>query len=405
MNAFEEGQFSPHAAQLHRGFPWLRFEPELEGEFREYHVRRQLVQTRIALLAGAILFALFGLRDYRILPQEIWHLTLAVRLYVIVPVMLLLVVMTYVPMPGRRLEELGTAGVIGVMGASASVILISAEMGSPLPYEALLAVMVFVIFLTGLRFYQATLSTFGVATAYIVARFALELPAAETLKQALYIYVIVLIGSIGSYMLEWTRRANFLHGHIMLFRATHDPLTYLYNRRAALDHLQRTWKLAERERRPVAVLLLDVDYFKRFNDHYGHLHGDGCLSEVAMALHHRLRRPMDLVARYGGEEFLAVLYGVAGDSVGQVGEAVRQMVRDLGIVHAQNLPAGVVTVSVGACWAEPADPSVSIQSLLESADQALYRAKAAGRNRCEAQRAAPAAAAPGVAAKSPAAAR
>jgi len=384
MDAFAEDQFSPHSAQLHRGFPWLRFGPELEEEFREHHVRRQLVQTRIALLAGMALFMLFALRDYELLPEAVWHYTVALRAYVIEPALLLMLLVSFAPIPARWIERSGAVIVVVVMGATGACVLISAYMGSPLPYEALLVVMVFVIFLTGLRFYHATLTTFAVAAAYLAARAVLDLPDAETLKQGLYLYVIALIGWLGAYMLEWSRRMNFLSGAVMKFRASHDPLTYLYNRRAALEHLHRSWRLAERERRPLAVLLLDVDHFKRFNDHYGHLHGDGCLSEVAMALHHRLRRPMDLVARYGGEEFLAVLYGVAGDNVRQVGEAVRALVQGLGIEHAENPPPGVVTVSIGASWVEPAEAGTSIETLLETADRALYRAKEAGRNRCEA---------------------
>ena len=384
MDAFEETAFSPHAAQWHRGFPWLRFVPELEREFREHHVRRQLVQTRIALVAGAVLFLLFALRDVYQLPPEVWHWTVALRVFVITPAIALMLAASYAPMPGRWLERIGAVAVVIVMTATGAAILVSARMGSALPYEALLAVMVFVIFLSGLRFYQATLSTFAVASAYLVARVMLDLPDRETAEQGLYLYAIALIGWIGAYSLEWSRRANFLTGAIMKFRAMHDPLTYLYNRRAAMDHLHRAWRLAAREHRPLALLLLDVDHFKKFNDHYGHPAGDGCLGEVAMALHQRLRRPMDLVARYGGEEFLAVLYGVAGDNVARVGDSVRQLIQDLGIAHAQN-PAGVVTVSVGASWAEPADPLVGVEILLECADQALYRAKKAGRNRCEAQ--------------------
>ena len=387
MDAFEEGRFSPHAAQLQRGFPWLRFESALEEEFREHHVRRQLVQTRIALAAGAVLFLLFALRDYRALPPEIWHWTLALRVYVIVPALLFMLAVSYAPIPGRWIERTGTVIVVVVMGATGAAVLVSEHMGVALPYEALLVVMVYAIFLTGLRFYHATLTTCGVAAAYLVARVVLDLPS-DTLKQGLYLYVIALIGLLGGYMLEWTRRANFLTRKIMQFRAEHDPLTYLYNRRAAVEHLQRAWRLAAREGRPLALLLIDVDHFKRFNDHYGHIAGDGCLSEVALALHHRLRRPMDLVARYGGEEFLAVLYGVAGDNVLRVGEAVRAIVEELGIPHAGN-PPGVVTASIGASWAQPADPLASAELLLETADQALYRAKAAGRNRVEARGVAP----------------
>jgi diguanylate cyclase (GGDEF)-like protein len=396
MDAFEEGQFSPHAAQLQRGFPWLRFEPGLEDEFREQHVRRQLVQTRIALLAGAGLFMLFALRDYYTMPPAAWHWTVGLRAFVIAPTLLLMLAVTYLPVSGRWIERGGVATVLVVMVATGAAILISELHGSALPYEALMVVMVYVIFLTGLRFYHATLTTCTVAAAYLVAHAALELPS-DTLREGLYLYVVALIGLMGGYMLEWTRRANFLNGAIMQFRASHDPVTYLHNRRAAMEHLQRAWRLAARERRPLAVLMLDVDHFKRFNDRYGHPAGDGCLAELAMALHHRLRRPMDLVARYGGEEFLAVLYGVAGDNVARVGESVRELVQDLAITHADS-PAGVVTVSVGAAWAEPADPAASPEMLVDSADRALYRAKQAGRNRCEAAPAPAAAGATGRAA-------
>lgn len=387
MDAFEEGRFSPHAAQLQRGFPWLRFAPELEEEFREYHVRRQRVQIRIALAAGAALFLLFALRDYHSLPPEVWHWTVGLRVWVIVPALALMLAVSYAPIAGRWIERIGAVIVVVVMGATGASVLVSESMGAALPYEALLVVMVYAIFLTGLRFYHATMTTCGVAAAYLATHVALELPS-DAFKQGLYLYVIALIGLLGGYMLEWTRRANFLTRRIMQFRAEHDPLTYLYNRRAAVDHLQRTWRLAAREGRPLAVLLLDVDHFKKFNDHYGHLAGDGCLSEVAMALHHRLRRPMDLVARYGGEEFLAVLYGVAGDNVQRVAEAVREIIEGLTIPHAHN-PPGIVTVSVGASWAEPTDPLASAELLLETADQALYRAKKAGRNRVEARGVAP----------------
>src|SRR5512134_3073078 len=108
MDAFAEDQFSPHSAQLHRGFPWLRFEPELEAEFREHHVRRQLVQTRIALLAGMALFILFALRDVEMLPPDVWHWTVALRVYVIEPAILVMLAVSFAPIPGRWIERVGT---------------------------------------------------------------------------------------------------------------------------------------------------------------------------------------------------------------------------------------------------------------------------------------------------------
>ena len=381
----DETRFSPHAAQLRKGFRWLRFEPELERQVLAFYQQRYLIRTRIALVAGAILFGLFSLRDLRTLPDEVWPWTVGLRLLLIVPMILLVVGASYVRVLRPQLEWLTAFGVTAAMGGLAAAILVSARMGAPLPYEGLMLVMVFAIFLSGLRFYKATASTFLSAASYIAARVALDLPDAETMQEAYYMYGITLIGLLGGYSLELSQRTNFLNEHIALFRAARDPLTHLYNRRAALDHLQRTWRLAFRDRTSVAVALLDVDHFKRFNDRYGHLQGDRCLTDVAVALRDRVRRPLDIVARYGGEEFLIVLYDVTEATLRVICEDVRRAVCALGIAHGDNHDAGVVTVSLGAAWVLPSAGEDTVETALERADQALYRAKDAGRNRCEIQ--------------------
>jgi diguanylate cyclase (GGDEF)-like protein len=269
------------------------------------------------------------------------------------------------------------------MGGLAAAILISTRMGAALPYEGLMLVMVFFIFLSGLRFYKAMLSTGLSALAYLIARVQLDLPAAETIEEAYYMYGITLVGLLGGYSLELSQRANFLTEHVALFRATRDPLTHLYNRRATFEHLERAWKLGFRDRKSVAVVLLDIDYFKTFNDQYGHVQGDSCLAEVAAAMRDRIRRPMDLVGRYGGEEFIAVLYDVNEVTLHLICEDVRRAVYDLNIAHRRMDAADRVTLSVGAACAAPAAGSVAMDWLLEQADKALYRAKAQGRNRCE----------------------
>lgn len=379
----DEIRHCPHAAQLRRGFRWLRFEPELERQFREFFQQRYLIRTRVAIGAAALLFALFALRDHRSLPDDVWPWTVGLRVWLILPALLFIFVATYVGALRRHLEWLSAAGVTVAMGGLAAAILISTRMGAPLPYEGLMLVMVFAIFLSGLRFYKATLSTAVAAAAYFIARVALDLPAAETVQEAYYMYGIALIGLLGGYSLELSVRTNFLNEHVALFRAAHDPLTLLHNRRAALDHLQRAWRLAFRDRAPIGLALIDVDYFKRFNDRYGHLQGDHCLREVAVALRDRVRRPMDIVARWGGEEFLVVLYDVTEASLRTICEDLRHGVSALGIPHADSRDAGVVTVSIGALWVVPAAGACTLESAVDHADKALYRAKAAGRNRCD----------------------
>jgi diguanylate cyclase (GGDEF)-like protein len=380
-----EGRFSAHAAQLRAGFRWLRFAPELEREFQRFIHARYLIRTRIALVGGAVLLGAFALRDMRLLPEAVWHVTVALRLLVMVPAVLLVLAASFVPRLAGAFEWITATGVSAVMGALALAVLHAGTQGSPLPYEGLMVVMIFAIFLCGLRFYAATAVTVATAAAYLAGRVALELPGAETSQQAYYMFVITLIGLVGSYSLELSQRANFLTEHVAMFRATRDAMTHLYNRRAAMDHLDRAWRLAFRERKPVAVALIDVDHFKPFNDRYGHSQGDACLAEVAAVLRDRVRRHMDMVARYGGEEFIAVVYDAGEAALRVICEDIRHSVRALHIAHGGNGPHEVVTVSVGAALAEPAGGVATIESLIERADQALYRAKAAGRDRCELQ--------------------
>jgi diguanylate cyclase (GGDEF)-like protein len=161
-----------------------------------------------------------------------------------------------------------------------------------------------------------------------------------------------------------------------------DGLTGISNRRRFDETLAREWKRAARCHGEVAVLAADVDFFKQFNDGYGHQVGDECLKTVARTLESQLRRPTDLVARYGGEEFFVVLPETSPEGAWQVAEGLRQAVAALGITHRHSAAAPHVTISVGAA-SRPALPGQDsgFVSLLKAADAALYEAKRLGRNR------------------------
>lgn len=157
-----------------------------------------------------------------------------------------------------------------------------------------------------------------------------------------------------------------------------DGLTGLANRRHFDDVLRAECARATRVGRPLAVIMLDVDYFKRFNDSHGHQAGDACLVRVAHALAAGMRRAGDLTARYGGEEFSIVLPNTGADEARQIGEALRRAIEDLGISHA-NAEARQVTISVGIA-VQPAPGAADPDALLRLADAALYHAKDEGRN-------------------------
>lgn len=156
-----------------------------------------------------------------------------------------------------------------------------------------------------------------------------------------------------------------------------DALTGLPNRRHFDLYLEKEWSRALRQRQPIAIVMVDIDYFKAFNDAYGHLGGDECLKQVAQVLAQAVRRPTDLIARYGGEEFALVLPNT--QDAAAVAESCRLAIQALGIVHEFSGVAPVVTISAGVCNLVPSK-RISPELLIQRADKALYEAKRAGRN-------------------------
>ncbi len=161
-----------------------------------------------------------------------------------------------------------------------------------------------------------------------------------------------------------------------------DGLTGIANRRHFDIFLDREWRRSVRDGTPLSLLLIDIDYFKKFNDGYGHQAGDNCLKNVAKELSKIVHRPGDLVARYGGEEFVIVLGHTDIKAAADLAEKVRSGVEDMQISHEYSDGRSVVTLSLGVSCIIPNDSS-SPAGLIQEADKALYKAKKNGRNRVE----------------------
>ena len=160
-----------------------------------------------------------------------------------------------------------------------------------------------------------------------------------------------------------------------------DGLTQVANRRCFDETLELQVARHQRNQQPLGLVMLDIDYFKPFNDHYGHGRGDECLTEVAAALAGVLKRPDDLLARYGGEEFAAILPNTDIQGVRKIAENLRAAVEALQLPHEYSACAPHVTVSCGGISQTPDATSLPC-CLLEQADRALYQAKEQGRNTC-----------------------
>jgi two-component system chemotaxis family response regulator WspR len=161
--------------------------------------------------------------------------------------------------------------------------------------------------------------------------------------------------------------------------ATTDALTGVANRRSFDLTVEKEFRRMTREALPLGLLIIDVDNFKAYNDHYGHPAGDICLRTVAATAATAIRRPGDLLARYGGEEFAVILPGTYTDGAAKVAEDIRQRIEAKGLPHAAS-PLGYVTVSIGVACIVPT-PNAVLEQLTARADAALYMAKRAGRNR------------------------
>jgi len=165
-----------------------------------------------------------------------------------------------------------------------------------------------------------------------------------------------------------------------------DGLTGVANRRMFDTVLATEWANAQRTRQPLSLILLDIDHFKQFNDHYGHVQGDDCLKSVGQALSRAASRPRDFVGRFGGEEFVLVLPETDEAAARHIAERCRQQVRQQRIAHARSAVSSLLTISLGVGTIVPGAHDRPLD-FLNSVDKLLYQAKQRGRDRLEVARA------------------
>jgi diguanylate cyclase (GGDEF)-like protein len=206
--------------------------------------------------------------------------------------------------------------------------------------------------------------------------------------------IVVLLGAVGSRLVRQIVIRDQLEAELRIAEehlqernqeltvlATNDGLTGIANRRHFDDTLAREMNRATRTGVPVSLVLMDVDFFKKYNDRYGHVAGDDCLRQVAHTLRKSLGRPSDLAARYGGEEFAVILPGTGAVGARYVAERLRLAILDLALPHADN-KGGLVTISAGVRTFHPGTGDIGEPGeFVNQADALLYQAKAGGRNR------------------------
>jgi diguanylate cyclase (GGDEF)-like protein len=372
---------SPIARLLRKGFPSLRFEPALEREFWQSHNAVSRPRVRLAVFLALATTLSFALLDHTLLGQP-WQLPEdLIRFGLQIPIILLCLVLTreadyerrYLPAIKIGAPLFGVGSVIMATGA--------ADPQIPLLSTRLVLAAFFFYFMLGLSFRAALRANLIMLLAYPIAAWLQGVGASVAVYSLFVLLCANLFAGAGSYALEHANRVAFLERKLLAEVASHDGLTGLLNRAAFDAELRRIWDAALRAHEPVAVIMLDIDHFKAYNDRYGHPAGDTCLREVATAFRHCARRPRDVAARYGGEELIAVLPGADAAHAAATGRAIVDAVAALRLPHAASSTRAHVTVSVGVASVDPRDETTP-ESLIRHADRALYLAKEQGRDRC-----------------------
>jgi len=234
----------------------------------------------------------------------------------------------------------------------------------------------------GLRYRTALYVVSLTGACMLAAAIAFHLSAPVAFHSGAFLLIAVVTFAVAAQQIEKRSRHAFLESRLVAELAQHDALTWTKNRRVFDEYLPRLWRQGAEDGRALAILLIDVDHFKPYNDRYGHQAGDVALRQVAQAIQSCVRRPLDLVARYGGEEFTAILYDTDGARAASTAERMRKSVEELAIEHRGSRASPILTISVGVAVVEP-DLKRNPSGALQLADEALYRAKSRGRNRVE----------------------
>jgi diguanylate cyclase (GGDEF)-like protein len=369
---------SPYAEQLKRGFQGLRFAGLLEKDFREFYVSQNLPRARLSGLIGLILVLAVTCIDLLLGTGDGTLNTL--RLGVLCPLLVVLGVAISVPGAQHWYTEVVAVGVTLIGFVVTYIAHLGALAGSSYVLAGLVIVVLYGCLFLGLLFNVAVAISGILVAGHFITGIFVGLPFDALYYSTAILGGAAVIGGISAYNLEYALRTNFLETRVLNELAERDGMTGLYNRRIFDDYVERLWRQSRRENTGVAIIFVDIDSFKVYNDLYGHQAGDDCLKRIAKCISRGAKRPFDFAARYGGEEFVLVLYGPPDEYARGVAEQIRRDVLELAIPHAGSQAAKHVTVSVGLALATP-ETSRSLAGAIQTADEALYQAKREGRNR------------------------
>ena len=362
---------------------WLTFSPDIESLYRREAVSGSRTPVFVSWLIGIVLFDLFLASDYVVASDDLMLYAIG-RLGIMTPACL--AVLYLASRFGQAYNGLISSMPVLVSGTLTTLLMISH--GS---YRADYLFGNILILICGCVINRAPLAYAICSVCLQCALFNIVLfgsdivPAGHRLIHMLICLSGAVVALITSYMLERDSRKAFLLAmrvrllnHDLQTIAMTDPLTGLANRRRLAEATQLFWTDRADEALMASVVLIDIDHFKLFNDHHGHMAGDDCLGVIARLLSRQLRGGRDLAVRFGGEELLVFLPDTRFDAARRVAEAICESIREARIPHPHLGEQAIVTASLGVYTVDARECTPN--ELIALADKALYAAKAAGRN-------------------------
>lgn len=371
----------------------LRFVGKLERNFQQSYARNFKNQARASFVSLLFALSLTCIADLMVSPQ------LAAKLFFMrlgfIAVLLAIYSATRADGYVRNHQKI-TVSFMTVF--SLCLLLIASQHESPYKYfynAAAGGMMTCCYAISRLQFRYSAIAALLTILLGNACWLLLDQPNPSVLAMYNFYYLIAgFFALLTTYVLEQAQRKIYLQDRILKLEKVSlteanvrlnslnvmDGLTGIANRRGFDEKLGEEWNRAQRARQPISLLMIDVDFFKRYNDCYGHLRGDICLKQVAATLQNLATRPGDIVARYGGEEFAIVLSGTDTRQAKVVAQEALQAIWDLNVPHANSEIESRVTLSIGVASMWP-NTENRPEDLVAKADEALYQAKDAGRNR------------------------
>lgn len=370
---------SPYAAELRKHPPGARFAAPVEAEYLRSRLREDRSLVRLACTLGLLLVGLRGGESLAVA----FSIRVVLSLFAVVLVCsAVLAWLTWSPSYEQR--YLPWARVL-VPLRNCVVAIQAIHIVARGEHDLLMVLPMLLIgpfFFLGLQYRTAVITAVLTLISIAGAVAAFHLSPILTLRGGTFLIVSTVVLAIAALQVDRRLRRAFLENRVVAELAQQDALTWTKNRRVFDEYLPRLWRQAASDERLLGILVIDVDQFKSYNDRYGHQAGDSVLRQVALAIQQQVRRPLDLVARYGGEEFAVILYDTDGAGARSTAERMRRAVEALAIEHRGQQSSGLVTISVGVAVVSPTGTRNAFGAV-QLADEALYRAKAAGRNRVE----------------------